>query len=175
MKKIITLFAIVGLVAFSSCEGPEGPEGPPGYDGLIAQVIEVNGYSFQDSNNFRLRYNFKAPIYPGDMVLVYRLVAIEDGVKIWNPLPESAFDSNGAFDFSYNFEFSRFDVDVFMLGYDLGTVSPGLRLNQTFRIVIIPGDGINLTGKKSSVNLNDYNAVIKKYNIDDSNVESVKL
>lgn len=171
MKKIITLFAIVGLIVFSSCEGDEGPPGPPG---LLAEVIQVK-YSFQQSNNFRLRYDLKPEIFPGDMVLVYRLVAIEDGVKVWNPIPESVFDSNGAFDFSYNFEFSRYDVDIFMLGYDLGTVSPGLRLDQTFRIVIIPGDGINLTGKKSSVNLNDYNTIIKKYNIDDSNVESVKL
>jgi hypothetical protein len=171
MKKIITLFAIVGLIVFSSCEGDEGPPGPPG---LLAEVIEVN-YSFQQSNNFRLRYDLKPAIFPGDMVLVYRLVAIEEGVKVWNPIPESVFDSNGAFDFSYNFEFSRFDVDIFMLGNDLGDVLPSLRLNQTFRIVIIPGDGINLTAKKSSVNLNDYNTVIQKYNIDDSNVKSVKL
>ena len=172
MKKILTLFAVVGLIAFTSCEGPEGP---PGQDGLIAEVIEVNGYSFQQSNNFRLRYDLKPEIFPGDMVLVYRLVAVEDGVKVWNALPESAFDSNGAFDFSYNFEFSRFDVDIFMLGYDLGTVSSNLRLNQTFRIVIIPGAGNNLTAKKSSINLNDYNAVIEKYNIDDSNVKKINL
>lgn len=172
MKKILTLFAVVGLIAFTSCEGPEGP---PGQDGLIAEVIEVNGYSFQQSNNFRLRYDLKPEIFPGDMVLVYRLVAVEDGVKVWNALPESAFDSNGVLDFSYNFEFSRFDVDIFMLGYDLGTVSPNLRLNQTFRIVIIPGAGNNLTAKKASVNLNDYNAVIEKYNIDDSNVKKINL
>jgi len=172
MKKILTLFAVVGLIVFSSCEGDQGP---PGQDGLIAEVIEVNGYSFQQSNNFRLRYDLNPEIYPGDMVLVYRLVAVEDGVKVWNALPESAFDSNGAFDFSYNFEFSRYDVDIFMLGSDLGTVVPALRSNQTFRIVIIPGDGKNLTGKKTSVNLNNYNEVIKKYNIDDSNVKSVKL
>src|SRR4051812_33521199 len=130
MKKIFILFAVVGLVAFSSCEGPEGPPGEPGQDGgtFVAEVIEISGYSFQQSsqqsNNFRFRYDLNPEIYPGDMVLVYRLVAVEDGVKVWTSLPESVFDSNGAFDFSYNFEFTRYDVDVFMLGNDLGTVLP---------------------------------------------------
>jgi len=174
MKKILTLFAVVGLIVFSSCEGPEGP---PGQDGGIftAEVIEIKGYSFEQGNNFRFRYDLNPEIFPGDMVLVYRLVAVEDGVKVWSSLPESAFDNNGVFDFSYNFEFSKYDVDVFMLGNDLGTVLPDFRLNQTFRIVIIPGDGNTVTAKKASVNFKDYNEVIKKYNIDDSNVKNVKL
>ena len=170
MKKILTLFAVVGLFAFSSCSDDDNDVD---YD-TISSVIEVNNYDFTSSSNpansFRIRYNFNSEIYPGDMVLVYRLVAVEDGVKVWSPLPEIAFDSNGAFDFSYNFEFSRFDVDIFMLGDDLGSVVPNLRLDQTFRIVVIPGEGNNLTSKKS-VDFSDYNAVIKAYNIDDSNVK----
>lgn len=168
MKKILSLFAIVGLMAFSSCSDDNDID-----NDTISEVIEVNGYNFTSNNGYRIRYDLTPEIYPGDMVLVYRLVAVEDGVKVWNALPESAYDSNGAFDFSYNFEFSRYDVDIFMLGYDLNSVVTNLRLNQTFRIVIIPGTGNNLTSKKS-INLNDYNAVIKAYNIDDSNVKIIK-
>ena len=48
------------------------------------------------------------------------------------------------------------------------------RLGKTFRIVIIPGDdGIN--AKKVKADYLDYNAVIAKYNIDDSNIKNVKL
>ena len=168
MKKILSLFAIVGLMAFSSCSD----DGDDIDNDTISEVIEVNNYNFTSTNSYRIRYDLTPEIYPGDMVLVYRLVAVEDGVKVWNALPESAYDSNGAFDFSYNFEFSRYDVDIFMLGYDLNSVVTNLRLNQTFRIVIIPGVGNNLTSKKS-INLNDYNAVIKAYNIDDSNVKVI--
>ncbi len=38
MKRIITLFAIIGLLAFSGCEGPEGI---PGQDGLTADAFEI--------------------------------------------------------------------------------------------------------------------------------------
>ncbi|MFB9109853.1 hypothetical protein [Flavobacterium gyeonganense] len=169
MKKILTLFAVVGLFAFSGCSDDDNDID----NDTISEVIEVKGYNFNSGNGYRIRYDLNPEIFPGDMVLVYRLVAVEDGVKVWNPLREIAFDNNGAYDFSYNFEFSRFDVDIFMLGDDLGSVNTNLRLNQTFRIVIIPGAGNNLTSKKS-VDFSDYNSVIKAYNIDDSNVKIVK-
>ena len=59
-----------------------------------------------------------------------------------------------------------------MHGNDLGTVSNNFRINQVFRIVIVPG----FFGKSASntVDLNDYNAVIKAYNIDDSKVKVLK-
>ena len=47
MKKILTLFAVVGLIVFSSCEGPEGPPGPPGYDGESSnKVFEIINEDF---------------------------------------------------------------------------------------------------------------------------------
>lgn len=173
MKKILTLFAVVGLIVFSSCEGPEGP---PGKDGGIftAEVIEVNGYNFNTSNGYRKRYDFKPEIFPGDMVLVYRLVAVENGVKVWNALPETSYYDNGDVHFNYQFEFSRFDVDIFINGSNFNTIPSGLLSNQTFRIVVVPGDGVNLTSKKS-INLNDYNAVIKAYDINESQIQKVNF
>jgi hypothetical protein len=169
MKKIITLLAVIGMFGFQSCEGSEGP---PGEDGLIAEVIEVKGSSFDANNGYRKRFDLNPEIYPGDMVLVYRLVAIENGVKVWTALPESDYYNDGSLFFNYNFEFTRFDVDIFIKGFELNTIPSNVRINQTFRIVIIPGDGENLTSKKV-INLNDYNAVIKAYNIDDSNVKKL--
>jgi len=171
MKKILTLFAVVGLFAFSGCSDDDNNN--TDFD-TISEVIEVNGYNFNSGNGFRIRYDLNPEIYPGDMVLVYRLVAVEDGVKVWNPIPETVFDSNGAYDFSYNFEFSKFDVDIFMLGFDLSSVSTSLRLNQTFRIVIIPGSGANLTSKKT-IDLKDYNSVVKAYGISENQVKHISL
>lgn len=164
MKRIITLFAIVGMVAFSGCTNEETVDSD-----TIAEVIEINGINFNSSNGFRIRYDFKPEIYPQDMVLVYRLVAIENGVKVWGPLPETAFDNNGAYDFRYNFEFSKYDVDIFMQGFDLGSIISNLRLNQTFRIVIVPGYF------SKTLDVSNYISVVKSLNLKENQVQQVRL
>lgn len=164
MKKIITLIAIIGMIAFSGCESDDDFDSD-----TIGEVIEVNGINFSSGNGFRIRYDLKPEIYPGDMVLVYRLVAVENGVKVWGSLPETAFDNNGAYDFSYNFEFSRFDVDIFMQGFDLGSIVTNLRLNQTFRIVIVPGY------LSKTVDTNNYISVMKALNLKENQVQQIQL
>ena len=53
-------------------------------------------------------------------------------------------------------------------------IASDLKNNQTFRIVIVPGDdGINTKKSVYKADYSDYNAVIKKYNIDDSNVKKL--
>ncbi|WP_300978985.1 hypothetical protein [Flavobacterium sp.] len=164
MKRIITLFAIIGLVAFSGCTNEDNVDSD-----TIAEVIEINGVNFNSSNGFRIRYDLKPEIYPQDMVLVYRLVAVENGVKVWGTLPETAFDNNGAYDFSYNFEFSKYDVDIFIQGFDLGSIISNLRLNQTFRIVIVPGYF------SKTLDTNNYISVMKALNLKENQVQQIRL
>jgi len=170
MKKILTLFAVVGLIAFSSCEGPEGPEGPPG---PIAYVTEAT-------------FNFVGPSYSkdislngmlsGDNILVYELVSGPNQADKWALLPQVYYFNNGTETAQYNFTFSKNIVTIFIDGSlsDFSQLDPDFRTNKTFRIVIVPGDdGIN--AKKAKSDYLDYNAVIAKYNIDDSNIKKVKL
>jgi len=61
--------------------------------------------------------------------------------------------------------------------YNIKTNTPEILTNQTFRIVIIPGDyaTYSTSGTKTTpVDYHDYNAVIKYYHIDDSKVEELK-
>jgi len=170
MKKILTLFAVVGLIVFSSCEGPEGPEGLPG---PVAFVTEAT-------------FDFVGPGYAkdvpltgmlsGDNILVYELVSAPNQADKWALLPQIYYFNNGTETAQYNFSFSKNNVSIFIDGSlsDLSQLPNSFRLGKTFRIVIIPGDdGIN--AKKVKADYLDYNAVIAKYNIDDSNIKNVKL
>lgn len=169
MKKIITLFAIIGLVAFSSCEGPEGPPGPPG---PVAFVFNVNNVTFDLNGNGGIR-NFGSLLFPGDVVLVYRLTGIDNGRNVWSPIPESHYYDDGTLYFTYKYNFTRANFELYLDGFELNTVPSNLAVNQTFRIVIVPGDD-GTTGKKMGKTENlDYEAVIAKYKIDDSNVKDL--
>jgi len=170
MKKIFILFAAVGLVAFSSCEGPEGPQGPPGYDAPIPFVFEFTT-DFVAPN-----YERTVPlegVLSGDNVLVYELVSTS-GADRWALLPQIYYFSDGLETAQYNFNFSKSNVTVFIDGSltDFSQLPSTFRLGKTFRVVIIPGDdGVN--AKKVKADYSDYNAVIAKYNIDDSNVKRI--
>jgi hypothetical protein len=175
MKKIMTLIALVGLVIFSSCEGPEGPagydgpQGPKGDPGFTSEVYEVTNISFTSANNYSVLIPLNPAIYTSDMVLVYRLVGDDAGADIWKLLPEVYYTSNGTLDFGYEYDFTAYDVSINMFGSNLQTVGNGNKLNQILRIVILPG---SLTSKNAGKqDFSDYHAVIKKYNIDDSNVK----
>lgn len=170
MKKILTLFAVVGLIVFSSCEGPEGP---PGQDGgiLLPYVYEMNNVNFAGPN-FAVT-STPTGMLSGDNVLVYELVSTTGGDS-WALLPQIYYFNDGLETAQYNFNFSKNRVTVFIDGSlsDLSQLPASFRLGKTFRVVIIPGDdGVN--AKKVKADYSDYNAVIAKYNIDDSNVKSL--
>jgi hypothetical protein len=165
MKKIIILLAVIGMFGFQGCEGPEGP---PGQDGLIGGVIEITDVSFTSSNNFNIVRNF-APIYDTDMILVYRLSGVNNGVDIWSLVPETHYFPDGTLDFNYDFEFTKSSVNIFMGGSDLGTVPNEFRINQIFRIVILPADFT------SSVDKNNYKAVINSLNIKENQIQKIDI
>jgi len=167
MKKILTLFAVVGLLAFSSCSDDNNGDG-----NTISEVFEVSGVNFTSANSFRTLVNLNPVIYESDVILVYRLSAVENGTDIWKLLPDTYFFADGTRNFSYEFDFGINDINIFMDGNNLGTVDPAFRTNQVFRIVIVPG-AFSTTGKSAKANYSDYNEVIAKYNIDDSNVKKL--
>jgi hypothetical protein len=169
MKKIILLLAVVvGMFGFQSCTGPEGMPGRDGYNGYSAEaeVFEVTT-TFSTSNNFSKFVTLNPPILSSDMVLVYRLSGVDQGEDVWKSQPENYYFGDGTLDFGYNFDFTRYDINIYMIGNNLQSVPSQYRLNQVFRIVVIPGYFSN----KSTVDFNDYKAVVKAYKIDDSRVK----
>ncbi|MBS7256032.1 hypothetical protein [Flavobacterium branchiicola] len=173
MKKILTLFAVVGLIAFSSCEGPEGPPGIPGEDGLIAEVFELQNvnFDFNNADGYNIYRKLTPNIFNSDVILIYRLAGtVNSTTPIWQQIPRTLYPEQGELD--YDFDFSKEDFTIYAGGtYDLA-LTPEFIRNQTFRIVIVPGAFSSTTGKSvNKEDYSDYNEVIKKYNIDDSKVK----
>lgn len=180
MKKILTLLAVVGLIMFSSCEGPEGPpgkDGSKGDPGYINEVFEVK-MDFTSANNFGKTFSLSPKIYSGDNLLVYLLVNTNNGIDTWALLPQVYYFPSGTAQYNYEFSYDQFSILV-DASFPLTQLPSSFTTGKVFRVVIIPGDdGLNTGGpnSKSSVNkpdYSDYNAVIKKYNIDDSNVKKL--
>jgi hypothetical protein len=174
MKKIILLLAVVAMFGFQGCTGPEGP---PGQDGLLTEVFEVT-MDFTSVNNYGSTFPLDPKIYSGDNLLVYELVNTNGGIDTWALLPQVYYLNGGTYQFNYNFSFDQFTI-LLDASFPLIQVPANLITNKTFRIVIIPGDdGQNSGGPNSKLSTtkedySDYNAVIAKYKIDDSNVKKL--
>ncbi|WP_298222980.1 hypothetical protein [Flavobacterium sp.] len=170
MKKIILLVAVVGSMIFSSCEGPEGPRGETGYS-AEATVYETDPINFL-APSFGVFFTFPNEAKTSDHVLVYRLSGVDQGEDVWQLIPQYRYFPNGTLDFGYNYDATRFDVNIYLEGNDLQSLNDNLRLEQIFRVVIIPGQFAN-KGTKSNIDLSDYNAIIKAYKIDESKIKRI--
>jgi len=174
MKKIFILFAAVGLVAFSSCTGDEGPQGPEGIPGPTNEVFEIfnEDFGYNADDGFNISGDFNPAITDASTVLIYRLIGtINADTPIWQLIPRTVYLTNNR-ELDYDFDFSRVDFKIYARGnYDLET-TPEYIDDQTFRVVIVPGTFTDKSVNKPDYS--DYYAVIKKYNIDDSNVKRLK-
>lgn len=171
MKKIITFLAFLGIVSFQSCTVTDNA--PIDDNDTISEVFEVNNVSFTGTNEYSTFVDLNPKIYSGDVILIYRLEGFANGNKIWNIIPETHYYNDGTLFFSYRFNFTQYDINIYLDGFELNTIPNNLRLNQTFRIVIVPGDdGIN-SKTSSIIDYSNYNDVIKRYNINDSNVKKL--
>lgn len=163
MKKILLLFSLVGMVVLQGCEGPMGPPGPPGPI-FEAEVFEVTR-SFGPGNNYSNLIALNPPILNSDVILVYLLWDVDNGTPIWRQMPQTVQLDEG--DLQYNFDFTRFDVNLFLSSADfpLTILGPQWTQNQTFRIVIIPG----FFGS-ARIDFSDYNAVMNMLELSETDV-----
>lgn len=174
MKRIFLLLAVVAMTALQSCEGDQGPAGPQGPQGpgdgdTISEVFELKNVNFQlNQNEYMIRRDLNPAIVDSDVILIYRMTGtIDPQTPIWQLIPRTLFLDEGELD--YDFDFSAVDFTIYAGGtYNLAT-TPEFITNQTFRIVIVPGYFSNRPG--SAIDFEDYNAVIKAYGIDDTNVK----
>lgn len=172
MKRIIFLLAIIGIISLQSCTVNEGRNGQDGQNGYSAEseVFEIKNTNFGYSSS--IGYNIYRQLNPqiraADVLLIYRLSGtINPTTPIWQQIPRTLYTSQGELD--YDFDFSKQDFTIYAGGNYPLNLTPNYIQNQTFRIVIVPGQFSN----KSSENLKDlsYEEVIAKYNINDSNVK----
>lgn len=180
-----------GLPGPQGASGPVGPTGPAGPSSK-ARVIE-NNFSFNKANNFTSGINFaqnNITVGDKDVVMCYVLFDVERDASgnpvltngqqtpIWMPMPRTFnFTNIGAVNFDY--AHSKNVVFIF-LDAEQATLD---KLPATFarpcRVVVIPGSttGARMAnGAKapSPVDLNNYEAVVKYYQIDEKDVIKIK-
>lgn len=168
MKRIFLLLAIVGMTAFTSCTNEDDNVD----NDTIAEVFEINqNTTFNAGNGYTINYSLIPAIYNSDMVLVYRLSGTSGGNDIWEALPQTYFFGGGAEYLQYTFDFTVNDINIYIDSNFAAEEEPAFSANQVFRVVIIPGYLSNRGG--TGVDLTDYDAVIKAYDLDDSNVKTI--
>jgi hypothetical protein len=168
MKKILTLFAVVGLIVFSSCEGDQGP---PGRDALMPEAFEVKNVNLTKvtTSNYKFSANFSSLLFDDETVLIYRKTdQTNSGAPVWQLIPKTTNFDNGDFA-DYFFDFSKEDFVITVIAsFDLAT-EPSLINNQTFRVVIIPSDFA------TSVNKNNYLDVMKTLKLNESEIKKINF
>ena len=167
MKKLLFLLAFVGITGLSSCEGPEGPAGPAGPEAEVFELLNVNFSS--DANGYFIYRALNPNIFDSDNILIYRLSGtIDPQTPIWQLIPRTLYLEQGELD--YDYDFSPVDFTIYAGGtYDL-SLTPQYIQNQTFRVVIIPG---YFSNRSTAVDVNDYNAVIQAYGINEANIKQL--
>ena len=189
MKAVYTLFSLVSVFFILSCEGPAGPPGPPGFDGLdgldgadgvniLGQVYDITG-DFTPENDFAFFSVFSedAPsleVFETDVVLVYILwetVPDPNGgadIDVWRLLPQTRLLDQGIL--QYNYDHTFLDVSIFLeADFDLTTLAPGDTDFQTFRIAILPADGLS----QSKLDIANMQAVLDYLQVEEDLIPEV--
>ena len=163
-RKLTGILFLVTAIIFTSCEGPMGPPGMPGEEGGLeyAAIYDIEG-DFTSSNNYRLDFTFPGDgIYDTDVVLVYILWEVVDGLEVWRLCPQTVvLKDNGSGEtdvLQYNFDYTYVDVQIFLeFTFHESALLPGETDDQVFRIAVVPADFVAL----KSVDVSDINTILQ--------------
>ena len=158
MKKLFALLFVSSLL-FISCEGvpgPPGPQGPQGEDGIniLGQVFEAV-VDFRAINGFEELVPFpdNIEVFDTDVVVAYILTGVEDGLDVWEPLPQTLFFGDEILLYGYNYTVG--DILFFLDGTVNFNNLPSERTdNIIFRVAILPAD------MAEDVNLSSFDSVM---------------
>lgn len=172
MKKITLLIAFIGMITLQSCTINEEQDNVD-YD-TISEVFEYSNVDLTSGNGYSALLDFPHTIYSSDMVLVYRLVDYGSAGDVWKLMPETYYFDDGTLDFGYDSDFTQYDAQVYLFGYDLPGLPNGNRLDQVFRVVVIPAY-INNKSSSGKLDFKDYNSVKEHFNLDKAKVTKIRM
>ena len=100
--------------------------------------------------------------HPSDAVLVYMYVGSASGEEMWMPLP--MVNGNELYEYAYT------DNGIFAFTADAGEGYTWVNnFSKTYRIILVPRTAI-VSKSAVEVDRNDYNSVMKAYNLYECNV-----
>lgn len=170
MKRIFLLLTVAAMTAFTGCSSDDDRVD----NDTIAEVFEINqNTSFTAANNYQINYTLNPQIYSSDMILIYRLSGTSGGNDVWEALPQTYFFGGGAEFLQYTFDFTVNNINIYLESNFAPEEEPAFSVNQVFRVVIIPGYYSGVGKVSNSVDLTDYNAVMKAYKLNGSNVKTI--
>ena len=140
MFRYLSIFALIGLLAFQACEGPMGPQGPQGEPGvtIVGEAFEVE-VDFTSQNGYEGIFDFQPAILESDVVLAFIEWETSNNQSVWRALPQTVFFNEGVL--MYNYDFTRADFRIFLDGpLNFSTLGPEWTQDQVFRIVVVPAD-----------------------------------
>ena len=172
MKKITLLIAFIGMITLQSCTVNEEQNNVD--NDTISEVFEYSNVDLTSGNGYSALLTFPHATYTSDMVLVYRLVDYGSAGDVWKLLPETYYFNDGTLDLGYDNDFTRYDAQVSLFGYDLPNLSNVYKLDQVFRVVVIPAYFGNKTAA-GKLDFEDYNSVKEYYKLDNAKVTKIKM
>lgn len=177
MRKVTLILALIGMISLTSCtvEETHVVDGNSGYNDsdTISEVWEYTNVDLYSGNGYSAFLDFPHATYTSDMILVYRLADYGSAGDVWKLLPETYYFNDGTVDFGYSNDSTIYDVQVNLFGFDLPGLNDAYKFDQVFRVVVVPGYYGNKTTE--SIDFKDYNAVIKHYNIKESNIKRIAM
>lgn len=165
MKKIaLLLTAFIGLTALQSCTIEEYYEEP----NVVYEETDHIDVPEDDYTN-SATWSFPTPIYDSDNVLVYRWNG-----NSWSLLPATYGLSTDGDQISYDYDFTRYDVKVYVrTNFFIEQLSNSeyntFIRNQTIRVVIVPG------GFAHKMNFSDYNATISALGLENAPIKTLQI
>lgn len=160
MKKLLLIPVLLLFLNSCTTVGPQGPPGPPGQDGILAQIFEAE-VSFSNQNNYEVLVEFpnNIEVYDTDIVMAYILTGVDNGVDIWEPLPQTLYFNDGSLLYGYNYTYA--DIVFFLDGtVNLNTLDPQYTNDIVFRIAIIPAEFAK------TFDINNYNEVVRNLQLE---------
>lgn len=174
MRKITLILALIGMISLTSCTVEETHVVDNGFDSdTISEVWEYTNVDLYAGNGYSVFLDFPHATYTSDMVLVYRLADYGSAGDVWKLLPETYYFNDGTVDFGYTNDFTRYDAQVSLFGYDLPGLNDAFKFDQVFRVVVIPAYFGNKMSE--SVDFNNYNDVIQYFNIKDKDIKRINM
>ena len=152
MEKKVSVLVLLFVGLLTSCIGDIGPQGPPGFDGfdgldgldgadgLIGSIFEVEG-TFTQENTYEFFADIPTTIdiLDTDIVIAYVLSGTNEGVDIWEPLPQTLFIEDEIL--LYGYDFTVADVRFFLDGnIDFASLDALYTDDILFRVAVIPAD-----------------------------------